>query len=121
MNDHTLPLFSSRELGSSLKGAMFFAGGPVWCMDWLPVTESGLEHYVALCAYRGLDEVRLTCRKRVFYLISMHIQFYTRYYNSIYICIFCDVLLLFLKPHPPIPDVSLNYIQIVFMYVSMCL
>lgn len=60
--DHTLSLFNSRELSPSLNGAMLFAGGPVWSMDWLPISDSSMEQYVALCAYRGLNEVRLVCR-----------------------------------------------------------
>ena len=34
-----------------------FVGGPVWCMDWLPVEGADTDHYVALAAYRKLDEV----------------------------------------------------------------
>ena len=65
MADHTLPLFSSRELAPGVNGAMLFAGGPVWSMDWLPISDSSLDHYVVLCAYRGLDEVRLVCRQSI--------------------------------------------------------
>ena len=40
-----------------VEGAVMFVGGPVWCMDWLPVEGDDTEHYVALTAYRKLDEV----------------------------------------------------------------
>lgn len=43
-------------LGST---GVFFAGGPVWALDWLPFREpdSGSTQYVALSAYRQLAEV----------------------------------------------------------------
>lgn len=55
--DSFLLLFSSAE---SCDGtAMFFAGGPVWAMDWLSVQEDHVgEQYVALTAYQDYDEVR---------------------------------------------------------------
>ena len=56
-SDSFLLLFGSAE---SCDGtAMFFAGGPVWAMDWLCVREDHAgEHYVALTAYQDYDEVR---------------------------------------------------------------
>lgn len=54
---HTLPLFGRCEPGEGMKGGVFFTGGPVWAMDWLPVNGERAEHYVALSAYKRLDEV----------------------------------------------------------------
>ncbi len=55
---HTLSLFSACEGCEGVTGAVMYTGGPVWSMDWLPVEGEATEHYVALAAYKGLDEVR---------------------------------------------------------------
>lgn len=61
--DCTLPLFGTTE--SSDGTTMFFAGGPVWAMDWLctrdgqdtPSTDAAGERHLVLAAYRDYDEV----------------------------------------------------------------
>jgi hypothetical protein len=61
--DCTLPLFGTAE--SSDGTAIFFAGGPVWAMDWLstrdgqntPPTDVAGEQHLVLTAYRDYDEV----------------------------------------------------------------
>ena len=50
-----LPLFGST--GTDFPVTTFFAGGPVWAMDWLPVKDVTDEQFVALSAYAELDEV----------------------------------------------------------------
>ncbi len=40
-----------------MRGAVFFVGGPVWSMDWLPVLGETSDHFLALAAYQRLDEV----------------------------------------------------------------
>ncbi len=58
--DSSLSLFQSAPFSSDGKGgggAVFFAGGPVWAMDWLP-SATPLSQWVALAAYKELDEVR---------------------------------------------------------------
>ncbi len=55
---HTLPLFTAHTTEcEGVRGAVLFVGGPVWSMDWLPVQGERTEHFVALSAYSGLDEV----------------------------------------------------------------
>lgn len=59
--DHTpLSLFQSAVCDAS-SGAVFFAGGPVWSMDWLPQSRADTtphSQWLALAAYRELDEVK---------------------------------------------------------------
>lgn len=59
---HTLPLFTAHHTAESegVQGAVLSVGGPVWSMDWLPVGGERTEHFVALAAYRELDEVSHT-------------------------------------------------------------
>ena len=61
--DATLSLFGAAE--SSDNGtAIFFAGGPVWAMDWLCArdgqdTPTSGEQHLVLTAYREYDEVSM--------------------------------------------------------------
>ena len=39
---------------------VFHAGGPVWGMEWAPVSEVSADQYVAIASHRDLDEVCVT-------------------------------------------------------------
>ncbi len=56
---HSLELFSSLETEQST--VVFYTGGPVWGVEWAPVTDAAAEQYIAIASYRDLDKVP-TCR-----------------------------------------------------------
>ncbi len=59
--DKSLNLFQAAPM-DGLLGFMFFTGGPIWAMDWLPASSSKCQLF-ALSAYRDLDEVSASCFK----------------------------------------------------------
>ena len=42
-----------------LEEGLFFAGGPVWAMDWMPhpLPSDSYATYIVLVAHRSMDEV----------------------------------------------------------------
>ena len=78
---HTIPLFSACD---GVTGAVLYTGGPVWSMDWLPVEGETTEHYVALAAYKGLDEVgRIFLRELSSTVLWVHVSFVLCVYSTV--------------------------------------
>ena len=42
--------------------ALFFTGGPIGAMDWVPVPNDHHQQYLALAAYKTVDEVGVVWR-----------------------------------------------------------
>ncbi len=81
---HTIPLFSACEGYDGVTGAVLYTGGPVWSMDWLPVEGETTEHYVALAAYKGLDEVgRIFLRELSSTVLWVHVSFVLCVYSTV--------------------------------------